>query len=154
MNGCPRCVTLWYRWDIKERRYDFNHLEEGWAEGPKPEPKNSSFILQQHWKNHEWRRIRAMMNEGHEAFNRSRRLFAVKRRTEAKPWNNAYELVRVARSTEKELRLYRSQYLKAAKSFKAKYGKKFTYRREWLESAWSIRQLLRRGVVCTHRLLK
>ena len=46
-----RPVTLWYRWNDKEKAYKYNHLEEGWNSDIKPIPK---FESQNIWNQFRW----------------------------------------------------------------------------------------------------
>jgi hypothetical protein len=52
-------VTLWYRYDLKQDKFVFNHLEYGWNYLSKPVPL---FPDQKSWKNHTWMREHSFMD--------------------------------------------------------------------------------------------
>jgi hypothetical protein len=45
-------VTLWYK--VLKDRMEFNHLEDGWNETEKPQPKHESFTNQKAWAKEDW----------------------------------------------------------------------------------------------------
>lgn len=53
-------ATLWYYWDIKAQKWEFNHLEDGYdpaATRPKPQSK-----LQENWRFLRWAKEFAWLN--------------------------------------------------------------------------------------------
>lgn len=51
-------ITLWYK-IVKNRKGEpigskYNHLENGWSETEKPQPKHEVFTNQKAWSNDDW----------------------------------------------------------------------------------------------------
>ena len=51
-------VTIWRRYSYKENGYIHNHIEDGWSDNPKPEPKSEA---QQAWNHYDWERIHGVI---------------------------------------------------------------------------------------------
>lgn len=62
-------VTLWYK-IIKNEKGDhigvkYNHLEDGWSEEEKPQPKHKSFTNQKAWAKEDWQKKWCHLVEGY-----------------------------------------------------------------------------------------
>jgi hypothetical protein len=51
-------VTAWLRWNEKDKKYEFNHLEDGRADGLDPTGTNPS------WKNGKWFKVYGYLTSG------------------------------------------------------------------------------------------
>lgn len=51
-------VTIWRRYSYKENGYIHNHIENGWSENSKPEPKSED---QRVWLVYDWERIHGIV---------------------------------------------------------------------------------------------
>lgn len=56
-------IIVWYKCDDKGSEAKLNHIEDGWANGDYPKPKDTSYSNQEAWRKSDWERKYAYLDE-------------------------------------------------------------------------------------------